>query len=894
MMPISPEPTPRLMKTLIKKEIRLLMPAWVTAMLLAVISPWIFPASYAGQQPLNPLFHFLFPLGALFLGITSFGMEFNSGTFTIPLSQPMDRRLIWKIKTTTLFIAFLAVWIAAVVSILCRFSIGSEYLDNAFQRFGWESYKFDSLEILTLSSLAAFSGGLWTTLLVRQMTGAFWVTLLTPLAVLVGVETLAGIWIASDWVLNAVLITSLTTYSIAGFCFARWLFFHAQDTQWAGGSISFAWPAGAKSKAASRTGAPGHWITALVWKEVHLHQANIFLAGVLLIFQLSCLAALRIYPHLSSDARFALKSVWIIWLLMPLVIGSSVIAEERRLGVSTTQLCLPASRIAQYFVKFSVALILSLLFGGMIPFAITAMEGADSNFHLLVAVFSIYPIAMSFVSIYASSLVRSTLLAIGTAMAIAAILWATFAAAVTWNFGRLFFNHYDDNQITGLLLVILFVGAPVLFVVFGRLTFWNFKWLHEDSTLWRRNIIAAFATLATVIIFTNAIYFRAWESVTTIEPVPGPARLGDATDLKFGSVNTLFAILPGGRLWSDSMAYHTVSNLWWQTIALAPKNNVSSFIGGSNWTQFCANNLQALGIQSDGTLWSVQTKWDPTRNSRRQSGPFTVAQIGPDTDWRQVSGGRSGFLLLKRDGSLWQWGTNYYDWKKQTTSIPKKLANDRAMMPSRIGNGTDWLDLFSSGEHPYAKKRDGSLWRWAQRSDLDAKSMLVPVSEINTNGPWSSVSFLGGDSFVEIKTNGEFWFAFTRYGSPETKNKPNLMRVRLGGNAKWKACRISWQGVWAIRDDGTLWKWPPVWFISDKSDLNPTQCGNRSDWLSLSDSWDFEVGLAADGSLWAWGEPSLHIWLAPSRKPVYLGNLFTEADDADQPATHTKTHENAN
>ncbi len=634
------------MKTLIKKEIRLLLPAWSGAMLLAVISPWIFPSSFASQHPLNPLFHFIFPLGVLFLGISSFGVEFSSGAFAISLSQPMERRLIWKVKTTTLFIAFLSVWIAAVMSFLCRFDIVSGDV-SFFQRVDWQYYRLYSLEILTLSAVVAFSGGLWTTLLLRQMTGAFWVTLLTPLSVLVGIETLLGIWIVSDWVLNTVLIAVLAAYSVAGFFLARWLFFRAQDTQWAGGNISFAWHTGAGPRTTRATSRSGNWASALVLKEIHVHQVNICIAGILLVFQLSCLGALEIYPHFSQDASFALKSVWVIWFLMPLLIGSSAIAEERRLGISETQLCLPASRTAQWFAKLSVGLLLSLLFGGLVPFAVINIGGADSSLQVPAAVFVVYPIAMSLVSLYALSLVRSTLLAIGAAMAIAAILWAACAGIVTWNFGRFFLNYYDTDQITGLLVIILFVGLPVLLVVLAWLTFWNFRWLHESSELWRRNTISVFVTILSVGIFTNALYFRAWEIVTPVEPAPGPARLENAVNLKFGSHNAVLAILPDGRMWSDMVTYDDVSNLWWQTTVLVPQNNASRFIGGSNWVDVAVDHLQILGIQSDGTLWSIQRKWNSSGSWWGQPGPFTMAQLGSGSDWAQVTGGQNSFMLLK-------------------------------------------------------------------------------------------------------------------------------------------------------------------------------------------------------------------------------------------------------
>ncbi|HEV2330656.1 MAG TPA: ABC transporter permease [Verrucomicrobiae bacterium] len=874
------------MNWLVKKEIRLLLPAWIAAMLLAIVAPWVLPVQYALGHSLGSLIQLLFPLGVLILAITPFGQEFNSGAISTLLAQPLDRRRIWRTKTTILALAFLIVCLAAFGSFLCRFNAIAEDATNlsfngalgspAF----WAEFRLDTLEGLAISALVSFSGGLWTTLLFRQMTAAFWFTLLIPGAIAMIITAGLQVFILSESCVNWTVIIVLVAYSIAGFFFARRLFLYAKDTQWTGGNISFAWRTEAGPRTARPASRPGNWISVLLLKEIHVHQVNICIAGVLLAFQLSCLAALTIYPHFSRDTAFALKSVWVIWFFMPILIGSSPIAEERRLGVMETQLCLPASRRAQWFAKLSVALVLSLLFGSLIPFATIKLGGADYSDNPPAALFLIYPFAMSLVSIYASSLVRSTLLAIGTAMAITAILWVAGTANVTWNFGDLFLNDYDYGSKTtmGLSTIILFLGLPVLLVVLARLTFWNFKWLHEGSKLWRRNIILVFATVLSMGILANAIYFRSWEFATSIEPAQGPARLDHATKFKFGSFNSVFTVLPDGRIWSDMVAYHDVSNLWWQTTVLVPKNNDSRFIGGSNWADVAVDNIQLLGIHSDGTLWSIQRKWDPSRSWWRQSGPVNLAQIGSDMDWTKVAGGQNSFMLLKRDGSLWRWGTNDYDWKHEGVSIPKKLELDRAMMPSRVGAETDWLDLFSSRRTAYAKKRDGSLWRWEQSWGAHSESGLVPVSEANTNGPWSSIAFCEGDSFAEINTNGELWLFVTRYGSGAAVTKSRVVKIRLGENAKWKICgNESWNGIWAIRNDGTLWKWPPVWAIQRDPQLNPIQLGSRSDWLALSDAWQFGLSLAADGSVWAWGQPSRHIWLAPPRKPVYMGNIFEGA-----------------
>src|SRR6516162_9032863 len=104
------------MKTLIKKEIRLLLPAWVVAMLLAIVPAWIGGAALNLDYQIHQLHSefrleefvpVLFALGILLLGISTFGQEFNQNTFQVLLSQPMERARVWRTKITVLAVAFL-------------------------------------------------------------------------------------------------------------------------------------------------------------------------------------------------------------------------------------------------------------------------------------------------------------------------------------------------------------------------------------------------------------------------------------------------------------------------------------------------------------------------------------------------------------------------------------------------------------------------------------------------------------------------------------------------------------------------------------------------------------------------------------------------------------------
>src|SRR5215469_10188307 len=108
------------MGPLIKKEIRLVLPAWILAMFLAIIPAWIAGSVWNLNDSvsvwqsgfwLEAVVPLIFALGLLLLGLSPFGQEFSQGTFTVLLSQPVDRSRVWWTKISLAAAAFLTVWL---------------------------------------------------------------------------------------------------------------------------------------------------------------------------------------------------------------------------------------------------------------------------------------------------------------------------------------------------------------------------------------------------------------------------------------------------------------------------------------------------------------------------------------------------------------------------------------------------------------------------------------------------------------------------------------------------------------------------------------------------------------------------------------------------------------
>jgi hypothetical protein len=315
------------MNALVKKEIRLLLPAFLIGVVLTMAN-W-----FLKQQPflefnVNTMLvlasSIACPVSAVFMALSSFGGETSLGTFSMLLAQPVSRNRIWRTKTLLLATAVFIggfLWCASLY-------LHIKVLKNPMDVGDWR----DLLIGVWLFLLVIYSGALWTVLLLRQVAAALWFTLLTPGVVL---ALIVGLWPEkySDACEPAV-VTGLLMYSLAGFWFARRLFLRAQDVQWTGGTIALPEMRGAANLLAGRAG-KRFWRpkAALSWKELQLHQSQFIMAGALLLLHLGVIATWK-FGHIrrNSALEFMLDLFWGLWLVLPILVGAAAVAEERKLG----------------------------------------------------------------------------------------------------------------------------------------------------------------------------------------------------------------------------------------------------------------------------------------------------------------------------------------------------------------------------------------------------------------------------------------------------------------------------------------------------------------------------------------------------------------------------------
>jgi hypothetical protein len=922
------------MNALVRKEVRLMLPSWLTALALALVPFgvfWCLPVrSVDGPAHLALV---TFSIGALMMALATFGGELGAGTFSALMSQPVSRLRLWRVKVSVLALAM-----GSILLVVGGFLHWMNLQHDGYFR---PEYGRDYALACGFIALACFAGGLWTTLLLRQVAASLWLTILAPFAIyLAGFVSLE----THEVLMWRTIEVLLAIYAIAGFLWARRMFLMAQDVPWTGGVVALpAWlGAGAESRpAVSVKRAP---LAALMRKEFRSHHISLWFGAILLVLQIVALILRRITYDPSDPNKYltlTLESSLVLWFGLPLVIGATTVAEERKHGTLGSELALPVSPWVRFGVKAGVALLLGTVLGGLMPAAcdyagyrmgIPSML-ADHQRSMGPAAAELCGVAAGIVllSMYASTLSRNLLQAMGMAIVTGTALVFTAIWAIEG-----FSVAYRALLWQG--PIFLYFGLPVMGAVVLWLAYKNYCTLIVDARLWLRNGAMLLGSLAAVSTVLTLVYNRAWELVTPIEPAHGPAQLSGSVRPAICTVAfKTFVLLPDGRLWATrDAAVETVAaslsvgnstnNAYHYEEMRMPVPADGAFIGGSDWVSLAAsynpafretnrwtayhrlhindvpNPLnQIAGVRSDGTLWTIYIQ-----RGTNLSAMVEPVRIGGDSDWRSVAGGGGHFLALKRDGSLWGWGGNDFGELGAPTN-EFTVAPD----PVQIGTDSDWKAACVEKDTSVGLKRDGSVWKWGSigqgppglTGPWDARvPHPVPMRWNVDGGDWAAFASTSmgseGATWLALKGDGSFWVdgwvPFDLLGNDllpgvDWQNRVINKPMQIGADSGWRNFTLCRDGfLAAIKENGTVVEAPLFDLYQDNPPLlfwhGVRRPSRYSDWLAVQDggSMGMYLALAADGTVSVWDEPAWRLGgfpslLGPTRKPLWSINILAAA-----------------
>jgi len=334
---------------------------------------------------------------------------------------------------------------------------------------------------------------------------------------------------------------------------------------------------------------------------------------------------------------------------------------------------------------------------------------------------------------------------------------------------------------------------------------------------------------------------------------------GEAVTWSFISsgISQTLAIRTDGTLWAWGRNTESQLGLGDNT-----NRNIPTQVGtDTNWVFVDTAFSHTLAIKTDGTLWAWGSNWSGELGlGGIDVGKNIPTQVGTDTNWASVSGGRSAYTIaIKTDGTLWAWGEN---------GSGQLGLGDNAVrnIPTQVGTDTNWSSIYSSNHHATAIRTDGTLWAWGTnlRGQLglgDNINKNIPT-QVGTDTNWASV-FGGWEYTTAIKTNGTLW-AWGRNNAGQLGLGDNLNKnipTQVGTDTNWASVSSGDSHSVAIKTDGTLWVWGDnlenklgLILEAGVSSINtPTQVGADTNWASVSSGESYSMAIKTDGTLWGWG-----------------------------------------
>lgn len=284
----------------------------------------------------------------------------------------------------------------------------------------------------------------------------------------------------------------------------------------------------------------------------------------------------------------------------------------------------------------------------------------------------------------------------------------------------------------------------------------------------------------------------------------------------------------------------------------------------SNWTIVTLGFNYVCAIKNDGTLWC----WGS--NDVGQIGDGTVGtdrnvptRVGTWSDWKSISTGSKTSCGIRNGGTLWCWGSNYYGQIGDNTSNGQKV-------PTQEDTGsTNWASVTAGAAHTCALKKDDSLWCWGsnyygQLGNGTTDDKKIPT-QIGNEKNWAMIAAGGTNYTCGLKKNGTLWcwghngFGQLGVGTYDGKNTP----TQVGTDTDWMMIFTS-RGVslaytCGVKNDGSLYCWGnnkdgQLGDGTTAKKLSPTKISAISNVIDAALGKSHACAITDPDSLWCWGE----------------------------------------
>jgi len=207
-----------------------------------------------------------------------------------------------------------------------------------------------------------------------------------------------------------------------------------------------------------------------------------------------------------------------------------------------------------------------------------------------------------------------------------------------------------------------------------------------------------------------------------------------------------------------------------------------------------------------------------------------------------VATGRGHTLALRRDGTVWAWGSNFDGQLGDGTTT-------NSYTPVQVQNLSRITAVAVRGLESTALRDDGTVWTWGEGfwDGYSQVNHLIPVQVPNLSNITAIAVSLGYRS-IALRDDGTVWAWHADAGVWQLgESLSGVIAIAEG-----------WQHIVALRDDGTVW----TWGLNNSGQLGdgarvcrdtPVQAQNLYNITAIAAGWRHSAALREDGTVWTWG-----------------------------------------
>lgn len=291
------------------------------------------------------------------------------------------------------------------------------------------------------------------------------------------------------------------------------------------------------------------------------------------------------------------------------------------------------------------------------------------------------------------------------------------------------------------------------------------------------------------------------------EPLPNRIPgLNEMLTVSAGEHHTL-ALKNDGTVW----AWGTNNEFELGNTVIGIQSSPVQVTGISDVVAVSTGLYHSLALKRDGTVWAwgsnVNKALGDGSEERNNSDPRQLVGLSNIVN---ISAGESHSLALRRDGTVWSWGSN------RSGNLGNGSEVEFSASPVQVSGLSDIIAISEGKENfSYALKRDGTVWSWGDNvagklGDGTTSNRNTPVQVI---GITDAVEISAGFSHaLVLKRDGTIWgcgdnnFNQLGRGHDPTLNSSRMIRLPYLGDGY---VEISAGGLFslALKNDGTIWAW---------------------------------------------------------------------------------------